>query len=93
ELLDKDGQLFDVILWNEREEITEFTKGNIVIDINGELLTPPQQSGLLPGVLRSHLLENTLIKEKVLYFDDVINADTLWLINSLRGWIQVNLAI
>ncbi|MDE2424081.1 MAG: aminodeoxychorismate synthase component I [Betaproteobacteria bacterium] len=93
ELLDKDGQFFDVILWNEREEITEFTKGNIVIDINGQLLTPPQQSGLLPGVLRSHLLENTLIKEKVLYFDDVINADTLWLINSLRGWIQVNLAI
>ncbi len=31
----------DVILWNERGEITESCSANVVIDLNGELITPP----------------------------------------------------
>ncbi|MFM8007271.1 MAG: aminotransferase class IV, partial [Dolichospermum sp.] len=43
----------DVLLWNERGEITETCIGNIVVDLNGELLTPPVQCGLLAGTFRA----------------------------------------
>ncbi|KXW56916.1 aminodeoxychorismate synthase component I [Ferrovum sp. PN-J185] len=83
---------FDLILWNERGEITEFTKGNIVLEIDGQLLTPSSESGLLPGILRQVLLENSLIKEKILFKEDLLVAKKIWFINSLRGWIDLDLA-
>src|SRR5699024_5507217 len=33
--------VFDVLLWNEEGAITEFTFGNIVVEIDGTLFTPP----------------------------------------------------
>lgn len=33
---------FDTLLWSERGEITEFTRGNVIVDFDGgEKLTPP----------------------------------------------------
>ncbi|HQT80939.1 MAG: aminodeoxychorismate synthase, component I [Ferrovum sp. 37-45-19] len=83
--------LFDIILCNERDEVTEFTKGNIVVELDKLLYTPPQTSGLLPGVLRKYLLENNIIHERILHREEVINASNIWLINSLRGWVKVKL--
>src|SRR5690625_2397269 len=48
--------MFDILLWNENEEITEFTIGNVVVELNGKLVTPPVESGLLPGTFREKLL-------------------------------------
>ena len=45
----------DVILSNERGEITESTIGNLVIEIDGRLLTPRLECGLLPGVFRERV--------------------------------------
>jgi para-aminobenzoate synthetase/4-amino-4-deoxychorismate lyase len=82
---------FDVLLWNERGEITEFTIGNVVIEIDGQLLTPPRQSGLLAGVMRQELLERGLIVENTIGLDVLGRASRAWLINSLRGWVEVRL--
>src|SRR5690625_8015241 len=41
----KQANIFDVLLWNDGKEITEFTNGNIVVDINGNLYTPPVSCG------------------------------------------------
>ena len=46
----------DVIFVNERGEVTEGAISNIFIERKGRLLTPPLSSGVLPGVLRRHLL-------------------------------------
>jgi para-aminobenzoate synthetase/4-amino-4-deoxychorismate lyase len=73
---------------NSDNEITEFTKGNIVLDLNGELITPPVACGLLPGVFRAELLEEGRIIERVISFDDLLKADRVWFINSLRKWIE-----
>src|SRR5688500_18032480 len=45
----------DVILWNERGEITESGTANVVVRIDGELFTPPASGGLLGGTFRAHL--------------------------------------
>ncbi len=83
--------VFDVLLWNERGELTEFTRGNLVVEINGRRLTPPVSSGLLPGVLRAELLEAGEIEEAVLRREDLGRASRLAFINSVRGWIDVEL--
>jgi para-aminobenzoate synthetase / 4-amino-4-deoxychorismate lyase len=82
---------FDVLLHNEDGWITEFTRGNVVADIDGELLTPPREAGLLPGTLRAELLAAGSIREAVITLDDVRRARALWFINSVRGWVPVSL--
>lgn len=77
----------DVILCNERGEVTEATVANVVVDLNGEKLTPPVSCGLLAGVYREHLLRAGEIREAVLMPADLQQADRLWLINSVRKWI------
>jgi para-aminobenzoate synthetase/4-amino-4-deoxychorismate lyase len=83
--------LFDVLLWNERGELTEFTIGNLVVKQDGVSLTPPVSSGLLAGTFRASLLEQGKIQEKVLYKEELSQFEEIWLINSLRGWVQVKL--
>lgn len=81
----------DVLLWNEKGEITEFTNGNVVVKLNGELYTPPLESGLLAGTYRQELLRLNEIQEKIIKYDDLNNAEEVWFINSVRGKIKVNL--
>ncbi|QXE02441.1 aminodeoxychorismate synthase component I [Terribacillus sp. DMT04] len=84
-------QLFDTLLWNEADELTEFTIGNLVIEQDGRLLTPPVASGLLPGTFREELLENGKIEEVILTKKALKAASRIWLINSVRGWIEMEL--
>jgi para-aminobenzoate synthetase/4-amino-4-deoxychorismate lyase len=82
-------QVFDVLLWNEDNELTEFTIGNIVLEIDGIKSTPPVSCGLLPGVFREELLARGEIVQRVLTRKDLSRATRVWLINSLRGWVPV----
>ncbi len=79
----------DVILWNERAEITESTIANVVAEIDGRLYTPPLRSGLLGGVFRRVLLERGEIAERVLKLSEIESFRHLFLINSLRRWVPV----
>lgn len=81
--------VYDVLLWNEEGELTEFTIGNVVMEIDGQLYTPPLSSGLLAGTFRAQLLEEGIITERVLTIDDFDRCERLWLINSVRGWVPV----
>jgi len=78
----------DVILWNEKGEITETTICNIVVQLNGEKITPPISSGLLNGVYRQKLLSDGKIKEGILRREDLYKAEKIYLINSVREWLS-----
>ena len=81
----------DVLLWNERGEITETTTGNLVVEIGSELYTPPVTCGLLPGTFRRNLLEQRKITEKVIHRSDMNEVSSMWMINSLRGWVPLRI--
>ena len=79
----------DVLLWNERGEITESTVANAVFDLDGGLATPPQRCGLLAGTFRAHLIATGRVAERVVTVDTLDRCKAIHLVNSVRGWIPV----
>ena len=82
---------FDTLLYNTDGELTEFTIGNLALKLGGQWLTPPVRCGLLPGVMRETLLASGALHEQVLHLADLHRAEGLALINSVRGWVPVQL--
>jgi para-aminobenzoate synthetase/4-amino-4-deoxychorismate lyase len=81
----------DVILWNRRGEVTESTIANVVVEIDGERCTPPIECGLLGGMFRAELLDAGTIRERAITREKFAAAPRVWLINSLREWIDARL--
>ncbi len=82
---------YDVLLWNERGEVTEFTRGNLVLEQNEVFYTPPQTCGLLPGTYRQKLLDEGQLVEQIITLADLATAEALWFVNGVRGWVAVQL--
>jgi para-aminobenzoate synthetase/4-amino-4-deoxychorismate lyase len=81
----------DVLLWNERRELTETCSANVVLEIDGRRCTPDLSSGLLPGTFRQHLLEQGEIEAQTLRVDSLDRTTGLFLINSVRRWCRIQL--
>ena len=75
----------DVVLVNERDEVVETTIANLVVRIGEEWWTPPLEAGCLPGVYREELIDQGAISERSLRVADLIEADEIAVINSVRG--------
>lgn len=81
----------EVILLNERGEVCEGTITSIFLDDGtGTLRTPPISSGLLAGVLRTELICRRKARVGRITLAD-LDAARLYIGNSLRGLIRVNL--
>ncbi|MEN9845521.1 MAG: aminodeoxychorismate synthase component [Pseudomonadota bacterium] len=79
-----DPTAHDVILWNERGEITETKIANIAVELDGKLYTPPITSGLLDGCYRRVLLEREELTERALTKEDLARATRVIVLNSVR---------
>jgi len=84
----------EVILLNERGEVSECTSANIFICKAGHVWTPPLSSGCLPGVTRALLLETVRVPgipvgEKVLRLEDLWQADEVFITSSTRDLLPV----
>ncbi|MDT8280313.1 MAG: aminotransferase class IV, partial [Erythrobacter sp.] len=70
--------------------VTEGSFTNLFVDgPDGALLTPPAALGLLPGVLREHLMAEGRAHETELTLDDLKHG--FWLGNALRGLMRAEL--
>jgi len=81
----------DVILYNAHGEATESTIANLIVDLDGELVTPPLGCGLLPGTVRGWMLDRHLIREQIIPIEQLLESPRIYLINSVRGMYQVSL--
>ena len=88
-----DQGYYEVVFTNEMGEITEGSITNILIRQDQQFFTPPLDCGLLAGVCRAYLLSRHpgLIIEKPLRREDLITADAIYLVNSVRGVVPVRL--
>ncbi|MGC9198676.1 MAG: aminodeoxychorismate synthase component I [Acidobacteriaceae bacterium] len=80
----------EILFFNQRDELTEGAISNVFLEIAGHWYTPPVICGVLPGVMRRHLLETLpQAEERILFAADLKAADAIWLCNSLRGLRRV----
>jgi len=79
----------DVLLWNERGELTDTCAGNVVLELDGRRKTPHADAGLLPGTFRAELLARGEIEEAVLPVASLERATRAWFINSVRRWCDL----
>ncbi|GAB4164657.1 MAG: aminodeoxychorismate synthase component I [Candidatus Promineifilaceae bacterium] len=88
----------DVLLWNEKGELTETTTANIVLELDDVLATPLVKCGLLAGVLRAAVLRGDTpppgdkpVQERILTLSDLERCQAIYLINSVRHWRHARL--
>ena len=83
----------DIIFSNEKGEITEGCISNIFIFFEGIYFTPPIKSGILHGIYRSKLLKKypKFFKEKIITKNILKESKKIFICNSVRGIIKVNL--
>jgi branched-chain amino acid aminotransferase len=84
----------EVVLLNERGEVSECTAANIFMVKDGKVLTPPLSSGCLEGVTRGVLMEiaseaGTSVKEQTLRIEDLLGADEVFITSTNRNAIGV----
>jgi para-aminobenzoate synthetase / 4-amino-4-deoxychorismate lyase len=84
---------FDMLFFNEKQEITEGGRSNIFLKLDGQWVTPPLEAGVLPGVMRSVLLQDPAwgAVERSVSMDDVRKAEELVVCNALRGALRATL--
>ena len=78
----------EALLLNGEGELTEGSVSNLFVISDGIVLTPPLESGILPGISREAVLEiapslGIKVLEKILVPDDMCWADEAFLTNSL----------
>lgn len=86
--------LDEVILLNERGEVSECTSANVFIVKGAQAWTPPLASGCLPGVTRALLLEEIRVpgievRERTFHPADLEKADEVFITSSTRELLPV----
>lgn len=81
---------FEGLLVNERGNLVEGTRSNVMVRIGEDLVTPPQSDGCLPGTVRRRLLEAGLVRERPVPVEALAIADGLALTGSLIGVAPVS---
>lgn len=81
---------FDMLFQNEHGELTEGARSNLFVRLQGRWLTPPLSAGLLPGVMRSVLLDDPAWQatEQRITLQDLRAAEEVVVCNALRGVLQ-----
>jgi branched-chain amino acid aminotransferase len=79
----------EVVLLNERGEVSECTSANVFAATGGEVYTPPLDSGCLPGVTRELLLDVVRVSgitviERALTPADLQRADQVFITSTTR---------
>jgi branched-chain amino acid aminotransferase len=86
--------LDEVILMNERGEVSECTSANIFVVSGDQVRTPPLSSGCLAGITRELLLKDIAvngvrISEQVLTLEDLDRADEVFITSTTRDLLPV----
>jgi D-alanine transaminase len=86
----QDAGADEIILYNDKNEITEAAACNVFVVKNGVVFTPPLDNHLLPGITRRITIDavnqytNIEIKEVRITLDELLDADEVWITSSSK---------
>ena len=80
----------EVLFFNERAELCESAVSNVILDVDGQLVTPTRDSGCLPGVVRAMMLEwFPELSERTITASDLAKCTGAALISSINGLVHI----
>ena len=85
----------EILLYNDKNELTECGACNAYIVKNGVVATPPLDNQILPGITRLVLLGvlqadgSIPVEERVITMDEVWDADEVWISSSSKEVVPV----
>lgn len=91
ERLDDCRDVDEVLLYNQFGELTEFTRGSVLLEMDGRLWTPHPDSGCLDGIGVRRMLEQGAVAYRNLKVEDLSRASHVLFLNSVKGMVQVSL--
>lgn len=85
----------EAVFANTRGELCECTGSNVFVVVDGVVLTPPADSGLLPGITRELVLEwgraaGVEIREEPLPIEVLASADEVFITSSTKDVLPVH---
>lgn len=78
------------ILLTQEGYVAEALTSNIFWVKDGKFFTPPLSLGILPGIIRSFIIENEEVEEKLIKTNDLMSADEIFLTNSVNFICPLN---
>ncbi len=84
---------FDMLFFNERGELTEGGRSNVLVELDGRWYTPPLSACVLPGVMRAELMSDPelLVTERNIVLSELKGASQIAVCNALRGMMMAKL--
>lgn len=81
---------FDYAFFNHHGQVTEGARSNILIRLKGDWITPPVESGVLPGIARERALSDPRwdIRERPISRSELLAAEEIVVCNALRGYLK-----
>lgn len=83
----------DVLLFNELGQVTEFCQGNVIVNLNGKLITPAPECGCLPGIGVHQLVHKGEVSYGAVSLDKALKADKIYFVNAVVGMLPVEILI
>ncbi len=86
----KEHKWNDALICNTNGNIIESTLANIFWIKDSVVYTPPLSEGCVAGVMRRNIMEKILVKEKNLTVNELLQADEVFLTNSIKmiKWVS-----
>jgi len=86
----KTGSTPEVVLLNEEGHVASASRGNIFWRKGDQLFTPAHEAGCRCGVVRGFVLKHRKVETGHFPWNDLREADEIFLTNSMKGIVSVN---
>lgn len=86
----QERNLFDVILLNEKDEITETSSANIFWKKNNKIYTPSLATGIVAGTIREEFMMKNKVIEVNAKINEIIDSDEIFLTNVKYNILKID---
>lgn len=80
----------EAVLLNEKDHVASASRGNIFWRRGDQVFSPAHETGCRCGVVRSFVFEHEKVEIGHFPLSDLLEADEIFLTNSLKGIVSVN---
>ena len=81
----------EVLLFNERNEVCEFTRGNALFKLEGRWFTSDPKCGCLPGIGVSRLVRKKEVEYRRITIAEAKQSEAIQFVNSIVGVLPVTM--